>query len=209
MKSETEATTSISNDAAATKTVDSGRRKLGTAGVSATAILLTVSSRSAMGGWGQCTGSELASSNLSRTGNANPCGCSPGYWWSVNGYDTWDRYITAYPRATSNFNQVFGINYFDPDVLLTACGPGSDNPRALFPTDSGLQNVAMHAVAALFNAYFYGARYPVIGLQTPSAVISAFQAATASADALKAFVTRVDVYASSNTWCHGQPHDPG
>ena len=60
------------------------RRLLGRAGLSGTAVLLTTASRSALGGWGQCTGSELASGNLSRMGTLNPCGCSPGYWKSSN-----------------------------------------------------------------------------------------------------------------------------
>lgn len=176
-----------------------------------TAVLLSLTSRSAMGGWGGCTGSELASGNLSRTGTANPCGCSPGYWWNVNGFTTWDKYLLAYPRSTAKFNVVFGIPYFQPDVLLGICGPNSNNYRAFLPNDDELKNVAMHAVAALFNAAFYGARYPVTGLQTPSAVIAAFQAAFGAADAarlsrLKAFVSRVDVYTSANTWCDGQPH---
>jgi hypothetical protein len=208
MTSETELPETPETEEPTVGPVNHGRRKLGAAGMGGTAILLSVASRSAMGGWGQCTGSELASGNLSRTGTANPCGCSPGYWWNMNGYETWDKYITAYPRGSATFNQVFGVAYFAPDVLLTACGPSTDNPRALFPNDSGLQNVAMHAVAALFNASFYGSRYPVTGLQTPSAVIAAFQAASVSPAALKAFVARVDIYASANTWCNGKPHDP-
>ena len=192
------------------------RRLLGRAGLSGTSVLLTTASRSALGGWGQCTGSELASGNLSRMGTLNPCGCSPGYWWNINGFQTWDQYIEDYPRATSTFNVVFGLNmpgnlYFDPDVKLSACGPSTNNPRAFLPTDNGLNNVAMHAVAALFNAAFYGNRYPVPGLQTPAAVISAFQTAFGLPDAqrasrLKAFVRRVDVYDSSNTWCNGSQH---
>jgi hypothetical protein len=192
------------------------RMLIGRAGISGTAVLLTTASRSALGGWGQCTGSELASGNLSRVGSLNPCGCSPGYWWNPNGFDTWDRYIEDYPRATSRFNVVFGVNapgnlYFSPDVNLSACGPSSDNPRAFLPVDNSLSNVAMHAVAALFNATFYGNRYPVPGLQTPGAVVSAFQTAfgqpdTQRAARLRAFVVRVDVYQSSNTWCNGSEH---
>ena len=184
-----------------------GRRRLGTAGLGGAAVLLTTASRSALGGWGQCTGSEIASGNLSHAGEMNPCGCSPGYWWNVNGFATWDKYLTTWPRATAKFNQTFGVTYFAPDVYLTACGPGTSNQRALYPSVNGLDNVAMHAVAALFNAAFYGSRYPVIGLQNPGAVKSAFQLACAtSADALKAFVARVDVYGSSNTWCDGKDH---
>lgn len=191
--------------------VDQKRRRLSSGGAVGTAVLLSLTSRSAMGGWGGCTGSELASGNLSRTGTANPCGCSPGYWWNNNGTVTWDKYLLAYPRSTAKFNVVFGIPYFNPDVYLSRCGPSSNNPRAFLPKDNGLKNVAMHAVSALFNATLFGARYPVSGLQTPGAVIAAFQTAFGVADSgrndrLKNFVARVDVYTSANTWCGGQPH---
>lgn len=202
-----------SESTAANRPANPGRRRLGTAGLGGTAVLLTTASRSALGGWGQCTGSEIASGNLSRPGEMNPCGCSPGYWWNVNGFRTWDQYLSGqtpgvnWPRASAKFNLTFGVTYFAPDVYLTACGPGTSNQRALYPSTNGLDNVAMHAVAALFNAAFYGSRYPVAGLQTPAAVKSAFQVACAtSANALKAFVTRVDVYGSSNTWCDGKDH---
>lgn len=190
------------------KGVDRGRRKIGAAGVAGTGVILSLASRSAMGGWGQCTGSELASGNLSRTGTPNACGCSPGYWWNINGQATWDKYLLAYPRLTSKFNVIFGRTYFNPDVLMWNCGPNTNNPRAHLPSANGLDNVAMHAVAALLNAAFYGTRYPVPGLQTPGAVIAAFQTAVDAntPQALKDFVARVDIYTSARTWCDGTQH---
>ncbi len=193
-------------DAGTKAGVDKNRRRFSSAGIAGTGVILSVASRSAMGGWGGCTGSEIASGNLSRMSEKNPCGCSPGYWWNVNGNETWDKYLTAYPRLTSKFNTVFGVYYFSNIYMkLNSVGPGTNNPRQLFPSES-LGNVAMHAVAALLNAKFYGTRFPVAGLQTAAAVISAFQAACVSPDALKAFVARVDVYNSSNTWCDGKMH---
>lgn len=191
------------------KAVDEWRRKFSSAGVAGTGVILTLASRSAMGGWGTCTGSELASTNLSRQGDANPCGCSPGYWWNTNGFQTWTDAIPATYQRTKHFNSVFGnINYFNPSIPMSDCGPGTDKPRAHLPGVNGLDNVAMHAVAALLNAQYYGARFPVIGLQNPLAVISAFQAAVAAntKQALKDFVARVDVYGSSQTWCAGKQH---
>lgn len=204
-------TTAPERPAEAGPKVDRLRRRLGTAGMTGTAVLLSSASRSAIGGWGQCTGSELASGNLSRKVELNACGCSPGYWWNMNGIVTWDKYIpTTYARTTKTFNMVFGMHYFASNVVLNNCGPSSNNPRAFLPNDNGLNNVAMHAVAALLNASFYGARFPVIGLQTPAAVISAFQTAfgaeTGRATRLKDFVARVDVYNSANTWCVGSDH---
>lgn len=200
------------------KQVDQHRRKFGSAGVAGTGVLLSMASKSAMGGWGTCSGSELASSGLSRTGEANPCGCSPGYWWNSNGTVTWDNFITANPlhsgySRTALFNTVFGVPYFNStdNVQLGMLNPSSNFPPAFVIDGSnyeGIKNVAMHAVAALLNAAFYGLRYPA-PYKTPSAVINAFALAFNSTNrrqALKAFVEQVDVYTSSNTWCDGKPH---
>lgn len=188
-----------------------GRRRIGGLGVGGTAVALSVASRSAVAGWGQCTGSELASGNLSRDPNqANPCGCSPGFWWNSNGVQIWDNTsILAFNgfRRTNKFNAVFGVNFLtNPNMTLGQVGP-SVNPSN---TKGANGNAAMHAVAALLNAAYYGTRYPVPGLQTPAAVIAAFQAAfndiNSAKNALAAFVTRVDVYDPRNTWCQGKDH---
>lgn len=188
-----------------------GRRRLGGLGVGGTAVALSVASRSAVAGWGQCTGSELASGNLSRDPNqANPCGCSPGYWWNSNGVALWDNpSILAFNgyRRTNKFNAVFGVAFLtNGNLTMGAVGPGV-NPAN---TKGANGNTAMHAVAALLNAAYYGSRYPVPGLQTPAAVIAAFQAAFNDISdpkaALAAFVSRVDVYSPRNTWCQGKDH---
>ena len=166
-----------------------------------------------MGGWGQCTGSELASGNLSRTGDANPCGCSPGYWWNNEGDQSWDMYLASkYPKS-SQFNEIFGVNYFtnSPNLVLIGNKVSLKNSAVTFSGCANAGTIAKHAVAALLNAEFYGNRYPVIGLQSGSAVIAAFQSAFNTPDsgkcaALGAFLTRVDIYSSANTWCFGKPH---
>jgi len=205
-------------------TTDQARRKFASAGVVGTGVPLSVASRSAMGGWGQCTGSELASGNLSRTGDANPCGCSPGYWWNDNGDRSWDMYLASKYPKTSQFNEVFGVNYFvnsppvligdevqlrDSSTTLSGCNEGnsSKNGKSI---DNSTNNIAWHAVAALLNAEFYGNRYPT-GLHSGSAVIAEFQSAfsTAGSDKcarLKAFVARVNVYTAASTWCFGKKH---
>lgn len=199
--------------------VNASRRRLGKLGVTGTAVVLSVPSRSAVAGWGMCTGSELASGNLSRAATANPCGCSPGFWWNKNGVPLWqiagnwktkpygsDGITVALPGI--KFNKIFGVNFFAPDVTLSICGPSSKNPLA--PKFAAVaDNTAMHAIAALLNAAYYGTRYPVGGLQTPASVIAAFQTACSSMspkDTLSAFVAKVDVYSSSNTWCNGSDH---
>lgn len=190
-----------------------GRRRLGKLGAGGTAVALSVASRSAVAGWGSCTKSELASSNLSRDMNeANPCGCSPGYWWNTNGMALWDDpLVTALTgfRPNDMFNTVFGCAFLSPDKKLKDVGPGT-NPSN---TVGAAGNTTMHAVAALLNAAYYGTRFPVTGLTTPAAVIAAFQQAfntiggnEAKAAALAAFVTRVDVYTAQSTWCQGSPH---
>jgi hypothetical protein len=198
-------------------TNDQTRRKLTTAGIAGTGVLLSVASRSAMGGWGQCTGSELASGNLSRTGDQNPCGCSPGFWWNNNGEAIWTDpksiSLAPYPPS-SKFNTVFGKDFFLPtaNVTLAMIGPGQQNPiaPALNSCNNNLMNVvAMHAVAALLNAAYYGNRYPVIGMQTPGGVISAFQTAfNGGCSALETFKNTVDIYGkTADLWCSGSPEN--
>ena len=206
------------NHSAPPTPTDQTRRRLTSAGIAGAGVILSVASRSAMGGWGQCTGSELASGNLSRDMNeANPCGCSPGYWWqSQNGIKTWNEAETlASYRSTQLFNTIFGVTYFktSKNVKLSQCFNTSSDKYA-FTCSSGnmnsMSNVAMHAVAALLNAAFYGTRYPLYNtLGGPTGVISHFQNAFASPDqcsALKAFVSQVDIYGKwPNLWCAGDP----
>ncbi len=189
--------------------VDHGRRRLGTLGVSGTAVVLSVTSRSAVAGWGSCTGSELASGNLSRAGTANPCGCSPGFWWNKNGESLWDSSPTLhlnFPRI-AEFNTVFGVTFYKKkaggsDVQLKDVGPSTKNENNYGAND----NTGMHAVAALLNAQYYGSRYPVPGMQTAAQVISAFKTAClGGATGLKAFVETVDVY-KAGVWCNGENH---
>lgn len=188
------------------------RRRLGKLGATSAAVMLSVPSRSAVAGWGTCTGSELASGNLSRAATANPCGCSPGYWWNSNGMPVWQgaaSWKTPAPLPTAMFNQVFGVAFFKPDVALSKCGPASSNPKA--PAYSSVNNnTAMHAIAALLNAAYFGSRFPVpANLQTPAGVIAAFKSACMQPNpkqALAAFVSSVDVYSSKSTWCFGGQH---
>ena len=184
--------------------VDRGRRRFGTAGITGTAVLLSLPGKSAVAGWGSCSGSELASGNLSRTGDANPCGCSPGFWWNSNGQTLRQTSPTlaSYP-FTSMFNQVFGRNLFVSDTPFQNCKASSINNNSY--AISGLPKAtAQHAIAALLNAAFYGARYPVLGMQTPTGVISAFQSAfDGKKQGISAFVNRVDIY-STGVWCNGK-----
>ena len=185
--------------------VDQGRRKLGTLGVSGTAVLLSLPSKSAVAGWGSCTGSELASGNLSKVGTANPCGCSPGFWWNNNGATLRGTApsLATYP-FTAVFNTFFGRAFLaNATTTFQNCGPSSNPPN----TKGAPPSTAMHAIAALLNAVYYGARYPVIGMQTPAAVIAAFQTAFDSpgSNALNTFVSTVDIY-KTGVWCNGTNH---
>ena len=184
--------------------VDQRRRKLGTLGVSGTAVLLSLPSKSAVAGWGSCTGSELASGNLSRAATANPCGCSPGFWWNNNGTALRGSApsLAAYPFSTV-FNTFFGRTLVVPNsTTFQNCGPGATPSYVaskIAPTST-----AMHAIAAVLNAAYYGTRYPVTGMQTPAAVKAAFQLAFDN-DQLTQFVARVDVY-KTGVWCNGADH---
>jgi hypothetical protein len=195
------------------KGVNEGRRRLGKLGAGGTAAVLSVASRSAVAGWGSCTGSELASGNLSRPGAANPCGCSPGFWWNNNGTALWTSSPTLNVNftRTKKFNTVFGRAFYNGNnVQLKDVRPNTSNQNAFGAND----NTGMHAVAALLNAQYYGERYPVLGMQSAAAVIAAFQAAcdkatmTTSANGKKAafaeFVQKVDIYSrTTDLWCSG------
>ena len=204
--------TTPSDDASATPapqpSVNRGRRRLGALGITGTAVALSVTSRSAVAGWGTCTGSELASGNLSRADTANPCGCSPGFWWNRNGKALWDSSPTLknnFPRATAEFNTTFGVDFYNKKadgtaVRLKDVGPSTKNDNKYGAND----NTGMHAVAALLNAQYYGARYPVSGMQTAAAVKTAFQLAVTNGT-FTDFVSKVDIYASTaNLWCSGK-----
>ena len=183
-------------------TVDQSRRRLGALGVTGSAVLMSLSSKSAVAGWGSCTGSELASGNLSKAGTANPCGCSPGFWWNNNGVTLRSSApsLQAYP-FTLVFNTYFGRNFLsNANTTFQNCGPGA-NPTY---TKAAPASTAMHAIAALLNAAFYGSRYPVLGLQTPAAVKTAFQLAFDNGT-FAAFVAQVDVY-KTGVWCNGADH---
>ena len=191
---------------------DQSRRKFTSAGVAGTGVLLSVASRSAMGGWGHCTGSELASGNLSKEGEANPCGCSPGYWWNNNGSQSWDLYLaTKYPKSKT-FNEVFDINYFTDTNVQIGDKEGIKTKPVTFSGCANANTIAKHAVAALLNAEFYGNRYPVLGLQSATNVIAAVKTAFNSANKcveLTAFKDRVDIYTTASvdgTWCFGSSH---
>lgn len=206
--------------------VDASRRRFAKAGLAGSGVILSISSRSALGGWGTCTGSEMMSGNMSRQGTPNPCGCSPGYWG--NHIPEWSKLITqglintAY-NPDADFDTVFSLGapgMFNPDaklrdvaqrgnhltvVLSSACDPKNNKNNSDF-LDSA-RTATFHAVAALLNASVYGARYPSI-YHTPSAVISAFNSAantaysTCDKQTFVDFITAVDVY-TSGVWCFG------
>lgn len=192
------------------KQVDETRRRITRGGAASAGVLLSVASRSAFGTstWGTCTGSEIASGNLSREGTPRPCGCSPGFWGNMNGKEVWtnpDLIPVIYARGQA-FNTVFGVSFYNPGTttLINAINQqgtiGSWCPSSKV---NNMRTVAFHAVAALLNAQLYGSRYPVTGLQSPTAVIAAFQTAfSAGPNGLTAFMTRVDVY-STGVWCNG------
>ena len=81
-------------------------------------------------------------------------GCTPGYW---------KNHISAWPAGVSpsdNFDDTFGVDFFDPDVsLLDALRTGGGKEK----------RVARHGVAALLNSLQNNVEYPytagaVIGL---------------------------------------------
>ncbi|MDY0057690.1 MAG: hypothetical protein RBS46_15475 [Methyloversatilis sp.] len=201
-----------------TEQVDAARRRLTRGGAAGAGVLLSVASRSAFGTgtWGTCTGSEIASGNLSRDGAPRPCGCSPGFWGNKNGKKIWQNpdLIPFIYAQGQYFNSVFGVSFFKPrnnETLREAI----DKSGVIYdksmsggwcPTNkvNNMKTCAFHAVAALLNAQYYGNRYPVIGMQSPEAVIAAFQTAfSGGVPALESFITKVDVY-TSGVWCEGQ-----
>lgn len=214
MSDKTNSTLPAESDAKQTGQVDENRRRLAKAGVVGSGIILTVASRSALGGWGVCTGSEITSGNLSKPGEANPCGCSPGYWgMSPNGIVTWNDLLgTLIPSTyapTAIFNATFGVEFYKPwaNVTLLQAAAQQKVDKIKISCPNG-KTIAMHAVAALLNAAVYGDRYPT-PYQSPSAVIGAFQTAFGmggNCETLNGFKDAVDIYDSEGTWCFGDPH---
>lgn len=190
--------------------IDESRRRLGKVGIAAgSGVILTLASRSVLGGWGTCTGSEMMSGNLSRPGEANPCGCSPGYWGNKNGYVTWTdllgTLVSSSHAPTALFNSVFNNYFVDPNTTLLEAVRKEKAPKIICGKSEGfLKTAAFHAVAALMNASVYGSRYPT-PYQSAGAVITAFNNAVTSCT-LNAFVSNVDVYNPKSTWCFGEQH---
>jgi hypothetical protein len=197
--------------------VDAARRHLTRGGAAGAGVLMSVASRSAFGTgtWGTCTGSEIASGNLSREGMARPCGCKPGFWGSENGRMIWSNpdLIPISYAPGQYFNNVFGVAFFKPSNNETL-SKAIDQTGVIYNTIDGgwcptnkidnMKTCAFHAVAALLNAHYFGNRYPVIGLQSPQAVIAEFQGAfSGGVGALESFTAKVDVY-QSGVWCEGQ-----
>jgi len=204
--------------------VDASRRRFAKAGLAGSGVILSISSRSALGGWGTCTGSEMMSGNMSRQGSPNPCGCSPGYWG--NHISEWSKLITqrlisSTYNPDADFDTIFGLGspgMFNRDAKLrdvarnstpltialpSACDPSKKNSAFL----GTARTATFHAVAALLNASVYGSRYPSL-YNSPSTVISAFNSAfntaytTCNKQAFVDFITAVDVY-TSGVWCFG------
>lgn len=195
--------------------INESRRRMAKAGVVGSGVILTLASRSVLGGWGVCTGSEIMSGNLSKPGEANPCGCSPGYWGNINGYNTWmdqlGKLISSNHAPDKSFNTVFGVSFFKKNLDNTAVTllqavrkEGIPKARCGKPEgDGSLKTAAFHAVAALMNASVYGSRYPVpAGYQTPTGIITNFLNYVTACN-LDTFVRTVDVYTTSNMWCFG------
>ena len=89
-------------------------------------------------------GFTVTFTNTVSTGNE---GCTPGYWKQSQHFDSWVGYLT-----TDNFDTVFGVNFFNPDLtLLEAVSQnGSSNPFAA---------LGRNAVAALLNSTNPGVSY--------------------------------------------------
>lgn len=189
---------------------DRGRRRLTAGGLAGAGILMTLSSRSALGQTMGGCGSESVSAALSRSDELPACGCSPGFWWSPDGQQVWSEYLeTAFPMGTS-FNALF-CAYLPPDVkpffkddavtVAMVKKDGGSYPETNYTCNGNAHAVGMHTVAALLNVQFYGERYPASPpFGSADDVIVAFQEALANGDdGLILFKDRVDVY--DGLWC--------
>ena len=93
----------------AQRSIDASRRNFGKAGLAASGVLLTLSSRSAMALTNNCTSpSGFQSLNASRTGGGHVFSCSgyqPAYWMNTSG--AWVGY-----SPTAAFSSVFSVTGF-------------------------------------------------------------------------------------------------
>lgn len=129
--------------------VNQSRRRFGMAGIAASGVLLTLTSRSALSAGEKIaqTPSAYASNNKSHHGEPmRSQGGSPGFWSNKNGQATWDTIEAVIPR-TSKFNQHFncprGSVYYGKELQSLL-------PKDDVPVDDRY-NLGRHFVAALLN----------------------------------------------------------
>jgi hypothetical protein len=186
---------------------DRSRRRLAAGGLAGAGVLMTLSSRSALGQVVGGCGSESASAALSRTGELPPCGCSPEFWSTDIGLQVWTEFLEIHFPKSASFNDIFSAGlpdavkpfFVDPAVtLLTAQNSGGVYPETNYSC-SGIDKVGMHAVAALLNVQFYGERYPPQFASTTDVIVAFQVGLRGGCEGLEAFKTRVDVY--GGMWC--------
>ncbi len=93
-----------------------------------------------------------------------PQGCTPGYW--KNHPESW---ADAGYAPTDDFDTVFGVNAFTPDITLM---------QAAWLGGGGARKLARHAVAALLNASDSEVNYPLTAAEVISSVQNAFNTQT-------------------------------
>lgn len=159
------------------KESDGKRRRLLSSALSASALIVTTANKPA---WAtdRCTRSALNSANLSGQHTIGGCGRSPGFW----------RNRTDWPSGCSRadaFTNVFGSYKYKGAVLFQNKSL-ADVINISGSSDANPGNIALHLIGAYCNAKAFPKTNPNGKgyAYTPDQVISMFQAAAGTANAL-------------------------
>lgn len=152
---------SVSNVTDEGQTVNQSRRKLTTAGLIAVPLIMTLSSKSALGMNYRCTVSGMISGNLSHPGDIGDCmGRTPGFWCGGNFFaaGTPKTYTGGWPAPLlpttpfhTSFGGVFEGNTFIHFVNNQSASHTLEEVMRLNGTHDHYQ-LGAHTVAALLNA---------------------------------------------------------
>lgn len=141
--------------------VNQSRRKFSTAGLIAAPLIMTLSSKSALGMNYRCTVSGMLSGNLSHPGNISDClGRTPGFWSGGNFFSGGNPkpYSGGWPSPllpTTPFHSSFGGVFAGDGFVYFANGQSKsytlEEVMRLTGTHDHYQ-LGAHTVAALLNA---------------------------------------------------------
>lgn len=141
--------------------IDRSRRKFSTAGLIAAPVIMTLSSKSALGMNYRCTVSGMISGNLSQPGSISDCmGRTPGFWCGGNFFTGGNpkTYTGGWPSPllpTTPFHTSFGGVFEGNKFIYFANGESKSYTLEEVVCQNGTvdpNQLGAHTVAALLNS---------------------------------------------------------